>query len=246
MRPATGVGVLVPAHDEIGSIAACVRSILTALEGVPAARALCVVADRCTDGTAWAAADAAARHPAAGRVRTAVLHPLPAPVGALRSLGARTALRALGTDPTTTWLLSTDADGTVTPDWVRSHLALAAAGADAVAGGVLLDLPGRGVPPGEPPWPSYPVYGANLGVRADAFARVGGFPPVARGEDHGLVDRLRAAGYQVVSGAAGTVRTSARTRGRARGGLADLLGARPESPDGSAGVTDPGAGTPVA
>lgn len=43
------------------------------------------------------------------------------------------------------------------------------------------------------------------------------------GEEHALVDRLRAAGALVVPGAPGTVRTSARHRGRARGGLADLL-----------------------
>jgi hypothetical protein len=67
------------------------------------------------------------------------------------------------------------------------------------------------------------VYGANLGVRADAYLAVGGFPGDGAGEDHGLWTRLRAAGYPVISSAASRVTTSARLRGRAEGGLADLL-----------------------
>ncbi|MYW76174.1 glycosyl transferase, partial [Pseudonocardia sp. SID8383] len=50
MRPGaapSAAGVLVPAHDEEGTITACVRSVLTALDHAPGltARALCVVAD---------------------------------------------------------------------------------------------------------------------------------------------------------------------------------------------------------
>ncbi|MFP5070727.1 glycosyltransferase [Pseudonocardia nantongensis] len=47
----------------------------------------------------------------------------------------------------------------------------------------------------------HPVYAANLGVRADAFEQVGGFPDLASGEDHGMGARLRAAGFRVVPGA---------------------------------------------
>ncbi|NWJ71995.1 glycosyltransferase family 2 protein [Pseudonocardia sp. ICBG1122] len=269
----SAAGVLVPAHDEADTITACVRSVLTALDHTPGltARALCVVADRCSDATAALARTAAATHPAADRVRVTVLEPTagvaplpgcrsaprphevagPVTIGAVRELAAVTlaaVLAADGADPATTWLLGTDADGTVAPGWVAAHLALAAAGADAVAGGVVLDVPGLPRPPGEPAPPDYPVYGANLGVRGDAWAAVGGFPPLACGEDHGLVARLRAGGYRVVAGAPATVRTSARTRGRARGGLADLL-----RDTGAAGLprTGPdvgadGAGRPVA
>lgn len=244
--PVTAVGVLVPAHDESASIGGCVRSVLSALDATPGlrTRALCVLADRCSDDTAARARSAVAAHPGGSRVRVTVLEPGPAlhpvGVGALRNLAAGTVLRAVGTDPAGTWLLSTDADGTVTPGWVRAHLALAAAGADAVTGGVVLDLPGSPPPPGEPPRPDHPVYAANLGVRAEAFTAVGGFPALACGEDHGIVARLRRARFRVVPGAPGTVRTSARTRGRARGGLADLLR------DAATGVGPPDAGRPVA
>ena len=69
------------------------------------------------------------------------------------------------------------------------------------------------------------AYAANLGVRADGFAQVGGFPPVVCGEEHALLARLRGADLRVVSPNDVRVRTSARTRGRAAGGLADLLSA---------------------
>ncbi|MEV1292170.1 glycosyltransferase [Pseudonocardia sp. NPDC049635] len=251
MRPVEAVGVLVPAHDESETIGACVRSVLTALDAVPGlrVRALCVLADRCSDGTAARARDAIARHPAGARVRHAVLETgpgdPPAPVGAVRARAAATVLTLLGSpgppgaEAGRTWLLSTDADCTVEPGWVRGHLARADSGADAVIGGVVLDLPGSPVPPGEPPPPDRPVYAANLGVRATAFTAVGGFPAIDCGEDHGIVARLRASGYRVLPGPVDDVRTSARTVGRARGGLADLLARH-------AGVGGRVAGSPVA
>jgi LmbE family N-acetylglucosaminyl deacetylase len=91
------------------------------------------------------------------------------------------------------------------------------------------------------------VYGANLGVRADAYLAVGGFPADGAGEDHGLWERLRAAGYPLVSPASPRVTTSARLHGRAEGGLADLLlslqtGCRPAEPADTADGTDAPAG----
>jgi hypothetical protein len=70
------------------------------------------------------------------------------------------------------------------------------------------------------------VYGANLGVRADAYLAVGGFPPVGAGEDAALWRALAAAGLPTASPTSVRVRTSGRLHGRARGGLADLLRAR--------------------
>ncbi|MET0188870.1 MAG: hypothetical protein ABW212_07740, partial [Pseudonocardia sediminis] len=102
----------------------------------------------------------------------------------------------------------------------------------AVAGGFELAGPGRlgadpdpSGPPGpgcaRPPVPD--LYAANLGVRAAPFGEVGGFPAVVSGEEHALLDLLRRAGHRLVTGADIIVRTSARTQGRAAGGLADLL-----------------------
>jgi hypothetical protein len=156
-------------------------------------------------------------------------------VGAVRDLGVRHVLQRLGAhSPTGTWLLSTDADTTVPLDWVRAHLRCAADGAHAVAG--LAELAGVEhlaadallryraiVDRGLHGHTHHHVYGANLGVRADAYLAVGGFPQDGAGEDHGLWRRLRAAGYVLAQPVGITVRTSARLRGRADEGLADLL-----------------------
>lgn len=238
--PVRAVGVLVPARDERDHIEACLHAVLDALGELPPdiATALCVVVDRSRDGTAtlvrrMLAAGAGVRRP----VVDVVPNGHAVTIGDLRNLGAARLLRRLGAvAPDRTWLLSTDADSTVPPDWALAHLRRAGAGADAVAGGVELDGPGllddpvpTDAAPGRPP-PDPPLYAANLGVRGAPFLAAGGFPPVRSGEEHALVDRLRRAGYRVVAGADVTVRTSARTRGRAVGGLADLLSERAAAP----------------
>jgi hypothetical protein len=67
------------------------------------------------------------------------------------------------------------------------------------------------------------VYGANLGVRADAYRAVGGFHSLTSGEDRDLWSRLENAGYPLARPTSAPVRTSARTNGRASGGVAELL-----------------------
>lgn len=229
----TAVGVVVPARDEEQRIAACLDGVLAALPpGVDAA--VVAVLDRCTDATA-------SRVPAGVDV---LVNDAPLTVGELRDRGLRRALDRLAgrADPAATWLLSTDADSLVGPGWVHDHLRHAAAGAHTVAGLVDLDPSLDGAPD---PGPEYArivgsglrpdghghVYGANLGMRADAYLAAGGFPAVVHGEDHALVGRLRDAGFRVVTALDGRVRTSARTVGRARGGLADLLASLDDAGD---------------
>ncbi len=218
----SAVGVVVPARDEEDHIGLCVESVLAAL---PAALdvAVCVVLDRCTDRTAEYV-------PAS--VDT-VRNSRPLAVGTLRHLGLRRVLHRLAAHRTDrVWLLSTDADTTVGPEWVRDHLRHADDGAHAVAGLADLDGPltvdaagayARILRDGDRAGGHAHVYGANLGIRADAYLAVGGFPAVPHGEDHALAARVRAGGYRLVTALDGRVRTSARTHGRASGGLADLL-----------------------
>jgi hypothetical protein len=153
----------------------------------------------------------------------------------MRDLGLRDVLTRLAAHlPTRTWLLSTDADTTVPVDWALRHLTCAAEGADAVAG--LADLIGVErlaadallryraiVDHGLRGATHRHVYGANLGVRADAYLAVGGFPHEGSGEDHGLWRQLEAAGYGLVQPVGIRVRTSARLYGRAEEGLAGLV-----------------------
>jgi hypothetical protein len=247
------VGVVVPARDEQERIGACLASVRHALAALPEEIdvAVAVVLDRCTDATPdrvaaaiadWPQAVAVTVHPApsahgdtsaVGRVSP--YRPRGSGVGALRDMGLRVVRRRLAAHPTAgIWLLSSDADTTVAIDWAVAHLRFAGAGAHAVAG--LADLAGvehlagdallryralvrRGLH-GDT---HRHVYGANLGVRADAYLAVGGFPLDGAGEDHGLWHRLDVAGYALAQPAEVRVRTSARLHGRADDGLADLL-----------------------
>lgn len=230
----TAVGVVVPARDEAELIGACLRALGDALHALPSgiARAVCVVADRCRDSTA-AVARATADVVVSEAART---------IGEVRDLGVARVRERLGARPAETLLLNTDADTCVTPGWALAHLTRARQGYHAIAGTAELSAPfsesarvlrrydhivdrartaeGHGS-----------VYGANLGVRADAFDVVGGFGPCATGEDHDLWRRLGQAGFRRCFEPAAPVVTSARLHGRAPGGLAALLRSLTEDTD---------------
>ena len=70
--------------------------------------------------------------------------------------------------------------------------------------------------------PNGHVHGANLGVRADAYLRAGGFPDRPAHEDVDLVAALVASGARVVATDACDVLTSGRLVGRAPGGVRGL------------------------
>jgi hypothetical protein len=72
------------------------------------------------------------------------------------------------------------------------------------------------------------VHGANLGVRADAYWRVGGFRPLWVGEDVDQVDRLVTEGTPIVWDADNPVLTSDRRDSRAPGGFGDFVSSLPE------------------
>ena len=218
------VGVIVPAHNEQSLLPSCLAALhraARALGGTPVQ--LVVVADACRDQTAQIA-----RHGGA-----AVL-PLSARcVGTARAAGVREALRrARPLDPAEIWLATTDADTVVPPDWLRRQLICASMGWDAVAGTVrVTDWAGR-----RPAvralfsrlyhsaaGPHRHVHGANLGFRASAYLRAGGFPDVPTGEDRALVAALTAAGSRVRYTRAITVATSARRDARAPQGFGCYL-----------------------
>jgi hypothetical protein len=226
------VVAVVPAHDEAARIDAALDALDVARRRVAGAVtcSIVVVADACTDATA-----------AHARLRLSdppdsVIDVAYRCVGAARRAGVAAGLAAAGTTPAATWLVSTDADTVVTPDWLDHQLRWAATGVDAVAGTVDLHhdddrdtvLAGRFtatygavIVAGEHPH----VHGANLGVRADAYLAVGGWPAVPTGEDQLLWGRLRTAGHRTASPPELTVATSARRRGRAPHGFAADLAA---------------------
>jgi glycosyltransferase involved in cell wall biosynthesis len=210
------IGVVVPAHNEEASIAACLAAIRLAsrhpaLAGEPVE--VVVVLDACEDATGAIAEGSG--------VETLAVHGRN--VGAARAAGARRLI-----DAGARWLAFTDADSEVPPDWIASQLAQ---DADAVCGIVVVD-----------DWAAHPpqvrqryeaayvardghrhVHGANLSVSTAAYLRAGGFPPLRTSEDVALVDALSTTGARIAWSGAVRVRTSARTLGRAPAGFAAHL-----------------------
>lgn len=218
------VAVVVPARDEEALVARCLAGVRAARRTLTAAGVVTVdvvvVLDACVDGTA----DVVAR----SGVRTVTTRT--GNVGAARRAGLRSALAVSPVPPARTWLVCTDADSAVGPDWLVQHVALADAGADVVVGTVRPD-PADLTPAQRAAWslthvagrPNGHVHGANLGVRADAYLRAGGMATLPEHEDVDLVARLRAAGARVVASDAVDVLTSGRSVGRTPGGYARHL-----------------------
>ncbi|RST54013.1 glycosyltransferase [Variovorax sp. DXTD-1] len=213
------IGIVIPAHDEGEHIGATLTAAMRAAShpGLGGETVVVVVVlDSCSDATG-----AIARAHGALTLSLSVRN-----VGAARAAGADMLLEAGAR-----WLAFTDADTHVSPDWLEKQLAQQA---DVVCGSV-----------GVRDWSAHGdnsaficahfartytdadghrhVHGANLGVTAEAYRSVGGFPPMTCSEDVALVASLQMAGARIAWSAAPRVVTSARTDARARGGFGDTL-----------------------
>lgn len=218
------IGVVVPAHDEQDLLPSCLTRLRRAERGLRTTPVhLVVVADACRDGTVQAARSAGA----------AVVAISARSAGTARAAGMREILRRTpDLDPADVWLATTDADTLVPPGWLRQQAHYASLGWDAVVGTVLVaDWTGHQpatktrfrayYDTGEGPHPH--VHGANLGIRADAYIRAGGFPDVPTAEDQALVAALAAQGSRVLRTRAIAVVTSARRQARAPHGFSGFL-----------------------
>jgi cellulose synthase/poly-beta-1,6-N-acetylglucosamine synthase-like glycosyltransferase len=219
------VGVVIPAQNEETTIESCVTSVLRSRVRARVDHWVVVVADLCTDCTVERARRALGK---AGEVIEASA----GSAGAARRAGVAGVLKHWGNrDPSHVWLANTDADTEVSHDWIAVQLGFADEGVTAVAGIVHLDAGGSSAAH-EVYRDTYVtsvdgthahVHGANLSVRADAYADVGGWSNLALAEDHCLWTRLRRKGWRVSSPVSSVVTTSARLEGRAMGGFADTL-----------------------
>jgi hypothetical protein len=150
-------------------------------------------------------------------------------VGAARAAGFRYAKSVLAAAGKRHWYATTDADTEVGGDWLVRQLG---SRADMVLGLVRV---GQWRHHSEQVAELYEaryhaeaprhqhIHGANMGFRSEAYWRVGGFAPLACGEDVDLVHRFRAADVCVAWNDRLWVTTSDRRRGRAPGGFADHL-----------------------
>ena len=155
-------------------------------------------------------------------------------------------------------ILTTDADSQAAPNWIAENLAAFEAGAEAVLGRIGLDGEGKFLPEAlhrrgeleeayeglltelswllDPlehnPWPNHAtISGASLGITRAAYCGVGRLPRVPLGEDKALIALLSRQDARIRYCPSVQVVTSARTNGRAPGGVADTLLIRSKDPE---------------
>ena len=219
------VAVVIPAANEERRIGRCLAALAAARrhlchrDATVAVRTV-VVLDGCQDSTAVIAAGSR-------EVQTVAI--TAGSAGAARRAGASAALASAG-PPSELWLARTDADSQVPVNWLTGMLAEARLGAHLVLGTV---MPGPDLEPrARAEWLSrhhlrdgHPhVHGANLGIRADAYLSLGGWPPVVTGEDAELARRAARTGHlRIARTASIPVVTSVRQHGRAPRGFSSYL-----------------------
>lgn len=228
------VCVLIPACNEQDLLPRCLRSVLRARAGLPKSVTadIVVAVDRSWDETARLAKALLHGHGQVIQIDVGC-------VGLARAAAASMALAAYRGNLGQCWLANTDADCVVPEDWLADQLALAEAGVEALTGIVDVDHFGEhdaGVErrfresyiiheDGTHPH----VHGANLGVRADAYLRAGGWSPLTTAEDHDLWNRLGSSGCRRTAMGRLKVVTSGRRTGRAPRGFAEALAAHNEA-----------------
>jgi glycosyltransferase involved in cell wall biosynthesis len=224
------VAVLIPARDEEALLARCLESVIHSIDSLsaPMKATIVLVSDCSTDRTAEIANSLIG-----GRGR--VLHTQTGTVGTSRAIAASYAIESTLTRLSKVWLANTDADCVVPSTWLSDQLKMAESGFQAIAGTISVDSfeeHGREVPGRF--HASYSIYadgshphihGANLGVRADCYVRVGGWADLKTAEDHDLWGRLKRTGTRLCSSAQLRVATSGRRIGRAPDGFAGALSA---------------------
>lgn len=227
------VAIVIPARNEARTIAHSLESLRRAVTRTDPGTAcwVAVVDDGSTDSTATIAQRALDDLPGGGRVIRVDV----GCVGAARRIGVE-AVTAHWRRPDQAWVLSTDADSAVRPDWILRHLRHAGSGALAVSGIVdivdgdehdhealrarwLADYRG---PIDEDHRHPY-AHATNLGVRLDAYRAAGGFRDQTGQEDTDLWRRLRGQGMEPLADARIVVDTSGRRRSRVPRGFAHAL-----------------------
>jgi glycosyltransferase involved in cell wall biosynthesis len=229
------VCTLIPARNEEDLLPRCLQSVLAACAALPISVTtdVIVAVDSSTDRTRAIAESMLAGHGTVISTESAM-------VGRTRALAAEMALRRYHGPLRRCWLANTDADCCVPDTWLIDQLAIASEDIDVIAGTVDVDsfrdhISGTDErfrdnylinPDGSHPH----VHGANLGVRADAYLRAGGWASLETAEDHDLWNRLLEIGSSRRSIGHMTVLTSGRRIGRAPHGFAGALLALNEVP----------------
>lgn len=241
--------IAIPARNEAALIDRCLASIADQTVD-PASLLVIILANNCTDATAAKAREA--HWPMVMVVKEENFASDKAHAGMARRCAMEKAARH------SPIILTTDADCVADRDWVAAMLASFEDGADAVAGRVsgdweelrhhdpaalaigaleweYLALIGHAEALFDPrphdPAPRHAQQcGANIGITRAMLATIGGVPALPCGEDRALMRAVDDVGGRLRHDIRPHVTASARSNGRAAGGMADALSRR-TSPD---------------
>ena len=242
------VVVAIPVKDEVERIGLCLESLMLQVDVAFEEVAVVLLLNNCTDGTAEQVREFAPQLPFRIELHVVTLPTSHANAGWARKLAMDAAERLVASDGL---ILTTDADTQAHEEWIASNLREIEAGHDAVAGYVMADpielmqlppailergsleweyqqlaaeLDARADPEPHDAWPRHNQNcGASAAVTAAAYRAIGGLPPRPVGEDRALFEMLRRMDGRIRHSLEVQVVTSARTDGRASGGLADEI-----------------------
>jgi cellulose synthase/poly-beta-1,6-N-acetylglucosamine synthase-like glycosyltransferase len=222
--------IIIPARNEEKLISRCLHSVNMAAQQLPAFCTYDVIlaVDASSDQTFDISNDIIGENGIAFNIDVES-------VGTARKLATELALQRYKGDLWQCWLANTDADCEIPLQWLVTHLDHALSGTQALAGIISIDnfdehnnyVPQRFKdsyllhPDGTHPH----IHGANLGVRADAYIRSGGWNCINTAEDHDLWNRLATLSIPMRSDSHCSVITSGRRMGRAPHGFAQALAA---------------------
>ena len=255
VRPQTVVAI--PVKDEVDRLPLCLDA-LAGQTGVPFEEvAVVLLLNNCTDGTDEVVRQLAPLAPYRTEMHIVTLEKAFANAGWARRLSMDAAAELVAPGGV---ILTTDADTIVDEDWIEQNRREIGEGLDAVAGYVMADpmelmelpetilergrmewqyqqlvaeLQSRADAEAHDPWPRHNQNcGASAAVTLEAYRRIGGLPPIPVGEDRALFEMIRRIDGKIRHSLDVHVVTSARTDGRALGGLSDAIRLRgdPEHP----------------
>jgi hypothetical protein len=232
----THVGVCLPVHNEQDTLPQALAALTGAMRALVCGGIECrlaIVLDDCSDRSGMLV------HQWVNEVTdisTLVVNCAAHNVGIARQAGCLALIESWSTlEPSQIWLATTDADSEVPTQWLTHQVECMSRKIDFWAGRVeITDWSGR-LTTTALLWgraycrESAPIHGANIGINAQLFLEVGGFPPLVTGEDEALRRAVSRTPSIIFHDWRMPVRTSARPQARAPLGLAyyiDSLEAR--------------------
>ena len=240
--------VAIPVNNEVERIPLCLESLMLQVEVDFDQIAVLLLLNNTTDGTGEAVKGFVDQLPYRIELHSVDLPAPYANAGWARRLAMEAAADLVAPGGL---ILTTDADTVAHEDWIAANRRVIAQGHDAVAGYVMADpmelmqlppailergsleweyqqlaaeLDARADDEPHDPWPRHNQNcGASAAVTLQAYRAIGGLPPRPVGEDRALFEMLRRIDGKIRHSLEVQVVTSARTDGRASGGLADEI-----------------------